>query len=90
MDCVEHPYTWSSNRTCSYEYTIESGDFLKGTYVRKSKEYTELYFIGPSISSGVNLDSITRDVNVLYKVYRFNMYMKLIFVQVVRDFAFQE
>ncbi|CAD8151814.1 unnamed protein product [Paramecium pentaurelia] len=69
MDCVEHPYTWSSNRTCSYEYTIESGDFIKGTYVRKSKEYTELYFIGPSISNGVNLDSITRDVQYIYETY---------------------
>ncbi|CAD8143908.1 unnamed protein product [Paramecium octaurelia] len=69
MDCVEHPYTWSSNRTCSYEYTIESGDFMKGTYVRKSKQYTELYYIGPSTSSGVNLDSITRDVQYQYETY---------------------
>ncbi|CAD8140909.1 unnamed protein product [Paramecium octaurelia] len=69
MDCVEHPYTWWSNRTCSYEYSIESGDYMKGTYIRKTKEYTELYFIGPSTSSGVNLDSITRDVQFQYETY---------------------
>lgn len=68
MDCVEHPYTWYSNRTCSYEYSIESGDYIKGTYIRKTKEYTELYFIGPSISSGVNLDSITRNVIMLSNI----------------------
>ncbi|CAD8146912.1 unnamed protein product [Paramecium pentaurelia] len=69
MDCVEHPYTWWSNRTCSYEYSIESGDYMKGTYIHKTKEYTELYFIGPSTSSGVNLDSITRDVQYQYETY---------------------
>ncbi|CAD8060588.1 unnamed protein product [Paramecium sonneborni] len=69
MDCVEHPYTWWSNRTCSYEYSIESGDYMKGTFVRRVKEYSELYFIGPSTSNGVNKDSIIRNVQYLYQTY---------------------
>lgn len=48
MDCVEHPYSWWLNRTCTYEYTIESGDEISGTYIKNIKEYNELYFIGAS------------------------------------------
>lgn len=54
MDCIEHPYSWWLNRTCTYEYTIESGDEISGTYIKNNKEYNELYFIGASTYNGIN------------------------------------
>lgn len=62
MDCVEHPYTWYTSRTCSYDYTIENGDSNSGTYIENVREYTELYYIGPALSNGINTDILPREV----------------------------
>lgn len=69
MDCVEHPNSWTYTRTCSYEYSVESGKPNTGTYVKITKAYTELFFIGEAVTEGVSTSTLPRDVTYKYQVY---------------------
>lgn len=62
MDCVEHPYSWKNDRKCTYEYSIESGMVGTGTFVKMTKTYTELFFIGEAVLPGNSADILPRDV----------------------------